>query len=37
VYDGPRLFLAYEQSDGYLSSNLFLDIFGPRVRPAGMR
>jgi hypothetical protein len=37
VYDGPRLFLAYEQSDGYLSSNVFLDIFGPRVRPSGMR
>jgi hypothetical protein len=37
VYDGPRLFLAYEQSDAYLSSTVFLDIFGPRVRPTGMR
>ena len=37
VYDGPQLFLAYEQSDGYLSSNVFLDIFGPRMRASGMR
>lgn len=32
VYDGPRLILAYEQADGYLSSKVFLDSFAPRMR-----
>jgi len=32
LFDGPRLMLAYEQPDGYVSSTLFLETFAPRRR-----
>ena len=32
LYDGTSLILAYEQSDGYLSSKVFVDTIAPRRR-----
>lgn len=32
LFDGSRLVVAYEQSDGYLSSGLFLETYAPRRR-----
>jgi hypothetical protein len=37
LFDGPRLLLAFEKADGYLSSAVFLESYAPRSRAIGPR